>query len=92
MSTKPPSLGTINETGFSGLPGGLRLDGNGPFLNFGEVGYWWSAIASESGPEHAWARSLGYGDAGLYRNDVFAKRGGFSVRCVRDRPIDWISL
>jgi len=67
-----------NSSGFSGLPGGNRLDGN-----FGGAGYdgnWWSSSPSGSG---AWYRNLNSSYENVYRNG-FNQRSGFSVRCVRD--------
>ena len=69
-----------NESGFSGLPGGCRLDG-GTFGNVGIYGYWWSS--TEDGTDDAWARDLGYYYDDFYR-DNDDKADGFSVRCLRD--------
>lgn len=69
-----------NESGFSGLPGGLRLS-DGSFVNIGKSGYWWGS--TEVSTSLAWYRSLSCsnGDVGrLY--DL--KESGFSVRCLRD--------
>ena len=76
-----PNTGATNESGFSGLPGGLRYANFGGFSSLGEFGYWWSA--SESGAENAWLRLLSLNGADVFRND-FSKRLGFSVRCLRD--------
>jgi len=76
-----PNEGATNESGFSGLPGGGRGYGNGPFYGLGYYGYWWSASAS--GWESAWGRNLDYDSAGSGRYDGF-QRSGFCVRCVRD--------
>lgn len=69
-----------NESGFSGLPGGLRSNG-GTFYNIGKNGYWWSS--SEDDTDNAWLRYLGYHYGDVFRglND---KGLGFSVRCLRD--------
>jgi len=79
----PANLRSVatNESGFSGLPGGYRFDGDGLFGYLGYLGYWWSA--SESGAELAWFRYLGNDGAVIYRNNN-GKRNGFSVRCLRD--------
>lgn len=69
-----------NESGFSGLPGGLR-GGNGTFLNVGKVGYWWSSTENFAG--NVWYRSLYY-DYGGVGSLIGSKGGGFSVRCLRD--------
>ena len=69
-----------NSSGFSGLPGGYRLD-DGAFGNVGEYGYWWSS--TEYGTNDAWYRFLPYGNGYVYRYDD-GKVRGFSVRCLRD--------
>lgn len=75
-----PNTGGNNNSGFAGLPGGGRGT-NGAFVRVGCVGYWWSA--TEGDASIAWNRLLFYGDGTITRNGNF-KRGGFSVRCLRD--------
>jgi len=75
-----PNTGATNESGFAGLPGGVR-GYDGTFDNIGSGGYWWSS--AESSPSSAWFRYLyySYGNGGRY----YASKGyGFSVRCLRD--------
>lgn len=69
-----------NESGFTGLPGGLR-DYGGTFNFQGDIGYWWSA--SEGSTNDAFARNLNYRYELLDRYD-FNKVLGFSVRCIKD--------
>ena len=69
-----------NESGFIGLPGGVRL-GNGIYSENGRYGYWWSS--SEYTTYDAWSRSLNLYD-GNSRRDTRDKSLGFSVRCLRD--------
>ncbi len=76
-----PNIGATNESGFSGLPGGLRYSYDGYFYSLGNDGDWWSA--SESGAEYAWYRHLSNLNAGIYRN-LNNERSGFCVRCLRD--------
>jgi uncharacterized protein (TIGR02145 family) len=68
-----------NSIGFSGLPGGFRLD-LGYFLGAGYYGYWWSS--SPVDPD-AWSRNLYVNNESVNRLN-FNRRGGLSVRCVRD--------
>ncbi len=75
-----PNTGATNESGFSGLPGGIRTDG-GFFYSLESDGHWWSA--SESGAD-AWYRSLGSSNANIYRFNYGSETVGFSVRCLRD--------
>jgi len=75
-----PNTGETNSSGFSALPGGLRLY-NGTFYAIGGGGYWWSA--TEYDATFAWSRLLHYNNSQVFRNNP-NKRYGFSVRCVRD--------
>ncbi len=68
-----------NESGFSGLPGGVRYSyGDG---NIGYYGFWWSS--SQSNASIAWDRFLSYDSSNVFRYGN-SKEGGFSVRCLRD--------
>jgi uncharacterized protein (TIGR02145 family) len=75
-----PNTDATNESGFSGLPGGIR-DLNGQFYLIGGNGIWWSS--TENSTDDAWNRDLSYlnGDGGRINNN---KTLGFSVRCLRD--------
>jgi len=73
-----------NSSGFTGRPGGYRLNVNNPaFLNLGTQGYWWTNTATT--PGNAWYRVLHWG-ADIQRNstDIQGAGIGFSVRCVKD--------
>jgi uncharacterized protein (TIGR02145 family) len=73
-----PNIGATNESGFSGLPGGYR-EFNGPYSAIGS--FWWSS--TEFNPTLTWGRGLYYNYGYSYRDRGY-KRGGFSVRCLRD--------
>ena len=75
-----PNTAATNESGFAGLPGGLR-NYDGAFYNVGNFGYWWSS--TESLTTSAWLRYLDYNNGFIYRN-FDNKKIGFSVRCLRD--------
>ena len=75
-----PNGGATNESGFSGLPGGMRWHG-GPFFFNGYSGYWWST--SESSTDFAWIRNLNYSDGDATRTDLQKQRGLY-VRCLKD--------
>jgi uncharacterized protein (TIGR02145 family) len=77
---KTTSWGGTNSSGFSALPGGLRVSDDGSFDLQGNYGYWWSSSPSGT---LAWSRFLYSGYSDVYRDD-FNTRSGFSVRCVRD--------
>ena len=76
-----PNTGATNESGFTGLPGGYRRSDNGSFNYIGNLGFWWSS--SEGSTTNAWDRALKYDDGTAYRGGN-VKRGGFSVRCIKD--------
>jgi uncharacterized protein (TIGR02145 family) len=69
-----------NTSGFSGLPGGLRLN-DGTFSDIGKYGTWWSS--TEGSTYTAWFRGLYYYFGDVFRS-YFSKHYGFSVRCLRD--------
>ena len=69
-----------DDSGWKGLPGGFR-DYDGHFFSIGSTGSCWSS--SEYDALHAWDRYLDYANGSLYRSCP-NKRGGFSVRCLRD--------
>ena len=75
-----PNTGATNESGFAGLPGGSR-NGDGTFNGVGGSGYWWSS--TEASTTYAWGRFLSCGSGSIYRGNG-DKKGGFSVRCLRD--------
>jgi uncharacterized protein (TIGR02145 family) len=77
-----PNSGATNESGFTGLPGGVRVS-LGTYLDVGSYGYWWSSTENIS--NYAWGRTLYYYYSKVFRSYYFFnKHYGFSVRCVRD--------
>ncbi len=75
----PPNTGATNSSGFTALPCGGRSR-SGLFYGGGLDGYWWSSTVSGS---YAWPRRLYYPSSQVYR-DLYDKRFGFSIRCIRD--------
>ncbi len=91
-----PNKGATNESGFTGLPGGVkysdtRPEHDGKFYYLGEQGWWWSSSTGE------WGLNSSEIDYGLYirliydsgatqRTAIYEiyKRKGLSVRCLRD--------
>lgn len=76
-----PNTGATNESGFTGLPGGIWKEFNGEFDNIGISGNWWSM--SEYTSTRAWNANLVYNHAKMfwYAND---KVNGMSVRCLKE--------
>jgi uncharacterized protein (TIGR02145 family) len=75
------SAGGTNISGFSALPGGIRVDPGGSFTFIGYWGYWWTSREDDS--YDAFDRQLAWVNSGVFRY-VLGKGNGFSVRCVRD--------
>ena len=74
-----PNIGATNDSGFSGLPGGIHHDGS--YYYIGIFGMWWSS--TEYLAEFARMRYLYCNDSqvdGSYLN----RFDGLSVRCIRD--------
>lgn len=69
-----------NDSGFSGLPAGLRFN-DGEFAYFGENGNWWSSIVS--GEQSACGFTLDYRNNNLksYNNHMGI---GLSIRCIKN--------
>jgi uncharacterized protein (TIGR02145 family) len=80
-----PSQTATNESGFSALSSGSRLNSNGFYNNdfafIGIYGTWWSS--SEENENSAWRRTIrSYNGEVLKFTDV--KSFGYSVRCIKD--------
>ena len=78
---KSPNTAATNETGFTGLPGGLRWE-NGRFRLLSERGFFWSS--SVSGFTDAWPYMLYYLDGFIYRVNHPRYIGG-SLRCLKEK-------
>lgn len=76
-----PNISATNESGFTALPGGAKVDINYAFSNIGGYGFWWSS--TELSAYSIWYRRLHYDASNVYRSSILPEFG-FSVRCVRD--------
>jgi uncharacterized protein (TIGR02145 family) len=76
-----PNNGATNETGFTGLPGGIR-GSDGVFYVLGQYGTWWTSTQFTA--TQARSIAIGYPDGRIFRDTVMSKNDGKSVRCVRD--------
>jgi uncharacterized protein (TIGR02145 family) len=78
-----PNTGASDESGFSGLPGGIREAFAGDFVYQGTYGFWWSANENLNPATLAYARGAGFSAASfaLYTEP---KAEGLSVRCIKD--------
>ena len=77
-----PNTNATNESGFSGLTGGLRLV-NGTSSSILLYGQWWSSTENSISSNNAWYRWLYFGFGDVARTDA-DKKHGLSVRCLRD--------
>lgn len=79
-----PNHRATNESGFSALPGGLRMFTGlieGSFTMIYVFGSWWTS--SEYDSNSAWYRNLSYSSGALLKNTII-KGIGFSVRCLKN--------
>jgi uncharacterized protein (TIGR02145 family) len=67
-----------NESGFTGLPGGYRVE-NGTFVNLGSIGTWWSTTESKTFEATDFYLAL----SGSLSRGSTPKQRGESVRCIR---------
>jgi uncharacterized protein (TIGR02145 family) len=75
-----PNTGATNETNFTALPGGYRVN-TGTFSHEKTDGTWWSS--SEFSSTFGWFRQMNSSSSNVYRINIL-KSMGLSVRCVRD--------
>jgi uncharacterized protein (TIGR02145 family) len=76
-----PNEGANNETGFTALPGGERMD-DGSFQRINQFGYLWSSSLIPS-LNVAFYRDMAYNN-GSVKKDYYKREFGLSVRCIRD--------
>ncbi len=69
-----------NESGWSGLPGGVHFDRVDHFDYLGIAGFWWSSNQHSS----TYARSWGIVNFhGIVNTEIWSKENRLSVRCLR---------
>jgi uncharacterized protein (TIGR02145 family) len=77
-----PNSGATNESGFNGLPGGMRDDVGEYYLNR-EFGYWWTGTEYPTGSSSALYRLLRFNSTDVNYSPT-SKTHGFSVRCIKN--------
>jgi uncharacterized protein (TIGR02145 family) len=77
-----PNNDATNESGFSGLPGGLRYV-DGSFGSEGAYGYWWSSTGQPGQGGQCWHRQL-ESNNGFFIPTSGNGMLGMSVRCLKD--------
>ena len=75
-----PNVGANNSSGFTAMPGGIRMDDDGAFLWLGWDNTLWTSTEKNNGS--AWYRSIGYDGKGVWRAS-YKNNAGFSVRCIK---------
>lgn len=75
-----PNEMATNESGFAALPGGFR-DADGTYGYVGSFTSFWSTTGYDA--DGAWLRGLHAGRGEILR-DVYPRKNGFSVRCIKD--------
>jgi uncharacterized protein (TIGR02145 family) len=75
-----PNLGASNDSGFSGMPSGLRYP-DGRFLSLGRSAFFWTS--SWFSISEAYGRVIVFSREGVSRG-VYRKDFGLSVRCILD--------
>jgi uncharacterized protein (TIGR02145 family) len=78
-----PNQDATNESGFSGVPGGLRYH-SGQFGTIGWHGYWWSDIEYFTYLTDAASLLFLVYNLGNVDMPIHGKYLGYSVRCLRD--------
>lgn len=76
-----PNTGATNESGFTALPGGYRL-ADGFFGGIESDALFWSS--TEFSSLDGWYRALNFSRSGVNRTYGIGKRGGLSIRCIKD--------
>ncbi|MEI6140104.1 MAG: fibrobacter succinogenes major paralogous domain-containing protein [Mariniphaga sp.] len=76
-----PNTGATNSSGFTALPGGFQESIGGGVYGMGKYGDWWSSTSTST--TLAWNCELSSISVAV-RTMSFTKKGGFSVRCVKD--------
>lgn len=81
-----PNREANNSSGFTGLPGGVRLYGPMGCSGIGEYGYWWSPenFTFDELSFNVFFRELYNGLPVIRTDNYYSKLNGFSVRCVKD--------
>jgi len=75
-----PNTGATNETGFTGVPTGIRFGAGSFSATMDNITLFWSE--TENG-NNAIGRELNYNSASFYQGD-YSKNAGISVRCIQN--------
>jgi uncharacterized protein (TIGR02145 family) len=82
---KNPNTGADNSSGFTALPGGMRISG-ATFMLKGNMGYWWTGVSMFRATGIAW--QLSYDKVTAQYIDAANANSGLSVRCIKNNTKD----
>ena len=77
---KSPNTGATNESGFTGLPAGLKTPNVYGYM--GESGHFWSS--TEIPPINAWSWGLVYSNSSFGFTGTIEQGWAFSIRCIKN--------
>jgi uncharacterized protein (TIGR02145 family) len=80
VNWKAPNASASNDTGFTALPGGYRLN-TGIYSNIGIYGNWWTSTSVLANVANY--RYLYYGNAAVTKSFI-SQKSGLSVRCLKN--------
>ena len=85
-----PNSGATNSSGFNALPGGYHNPPGEPLIfdNIRNYGVWWSRTESLLRAHGYYVNNF---SESLTYVDNLGKREGFSVRCIKDTPINTLN-
>ncbi|MFN5619669.1 MAG: FISUMP domain-containing protein, partial [Flavobacteriales bacterium] len=78
-----PNAAGTNISGFSGIPGGYRINNSGTFFNFANVGFWWSST-QPNGQSALYYYLIASSNSLTSFSFDGGRTAGYSVRCIRD--------
>lgn len=84
-----PNLGATNESGFNGLPGGIRSANDGFSLSVQIDGFYWSS--SDVLTNFAWEQRLTNSETSVTSIGL-GKNYGMSIRCAKPSSVETIEL
>ncbi len=80
-----------NKSGFTALPGGVRIPKSGPYSGVGNYGCWWSLTEDPVYSDNAWVICLMH-EQSIVSQFTYSKNYGLSVRCIKGDNFSSFSL
>jgi uncharacterized protein (TIGR02145 family) len=79
-----PNLSATNTSGFSGLPGGVRIGGTAAFADLTVLGFFWTSTTNQNGYNQYVYLNKNFAEFGVGNTFAAPLTYGYSVRCIRD--------